>query len=805
VTRFGSRFVALVLLLLPGAAEAQSPIATIRGRVTGPERGQLGGIEVILRNEETGVTVTSVTDADGRYARLGLDPGTWTVSARRIGYRGAPSLPLRLALGMTLDVDLALRETATRLEPLEVVAEERTAADLASRVGQEEIRRTPVSGRNFTDLLALIPAVQLGGSSSQGGNVTLPGGRRSGTVIQMDGSGATSTFFGGEPRGSDRVPIPFSIDVVRELVVSANPIDVASGGYTGGVVNAVTRSGTNRWTGSLYGYLRDGALAGTEFSGAPASDFSAKQIGGFLSGPLMRDRMHLLLSVERQVHAEPVPGLPAPGSEPDPASNIHPDSVARLLSILRSGYGVEESAGILPQAQNEWALFGRLDWQLTGRHHLTFRYNHTALLVTRDRVQPGDLSGNAGDFEARGGSGVLRLGSALGKRWFNEVVIQRATEGRPRTAYSLLPRARVEVSSDFGGGALGLLATRCCNDGLLPNDLSENSWEVTDNLHYRRGAHALKLGGSAGFHSYRDNFFSNQQGEFVFASLSALEQGRPTQFTRALPDPGPDGRYFTSDDVRPLAEFSMREAALYLQDVIEAGPDVRVTAGVRYGLTRFRGAPARNQMLVDTFGLRNDVVPRSTTLDARLGVVWDVRNDGSRLVRAGIGTYTGRFPVALHSTGLLGTGLNTRVLTCADSVTPAPDYRRYAADASTIPTTCAGGSQADIPVSSVSLMDSMFGLPRSLKGSMGYEHRLGNAVVAAVGMLYARTTGYYFAADKNLGPERFRSAVEDRPVYAPLDGIRTTGGLAGRVIPGANRATRSFGGGRRPWRDCAIM
>jgi hypothetical protein len=189
---------------------------------------------------------------------------------------------------------------------------------------------------------------------------------------------------------------------------------------------------------------------------------------------------------------------------------------------------------------------------------------------------------------------------------------------------------------------------------------------------------------------------------------------------------------------------------------------------------------------------QNDVVPRSTTLDARLGVVWDVRNDGSRLVRAGIGTYTGRFPVALHSTGLLGTGLNTRVLTCADSVTPAPDYRRYAADASTIPTTCAGGSQADIPVSSVSLMDSMFGLPRSLKGSMGYEHRLGNAVVAAVGMLYARTTGYYFAADKNLGPERFRSAVEDRPVYAPLDGIRTTGGLAGRVIPGANRATRSF-------------
>jgi len=786
------RLAFLLTALLPGFALAQSPTTAIRGRITA-SGAALAGVEIILRSEATGVTLTAVTDPRGRYSRVGLDPGAWMLTARKPGYTAVRTLPLTLALGRTLDVDLVLMASALRLDSVVVLAQEKTAADRSVRIDEEQIRNTPVSGRSFTDLVALVPWVQLGGSSSQGGSITLPGGRRSGTLLQIDGAGASSTFFGGEPRGSDRVPFPYSIEVVKELEVSASPFEVTTGGFAGGVINAVTRSGTNRWEASLYGYLRDASITGADFSGAAVPDFRSRQFGAWISGPLRRDRMHLFLSIERQARNQPLSILPDPAGDPDPATGIHPDSVARLLAILQDVHGVAERAGILKQVENEWALFGRLDWQLGQRHHLALRYNRTMMLVSQDRILTSELSGHGGDFEARGSSAVLRLTSVLGSHGSNELVLQRATEPRPRTAYSLLPQAVVSVTSDFGDNRQGATVTaRCCNDPLLPTQLAESTWELTDNIHVRQGVHDLVLGGTLGRYAYQDDIFGGQRGSFTFSSLTELEHGRASLFTRSLPNPGPDGRYFTADDRQPFADFSMLDAAVYLQDVVELSRELRLTAGLRYGRIRFRGTPERNQALVHALGIRNDVVPNSEVLDARAGVVWDAAGDGSRLFRAGVGSFSGRFPAALYSAVLLADGLSSYALRCTGNAVPAVDYRSYRDDPASIPIQCAGGGQAILPVAEVVLMDSAVGVPRSIKASLGLEQRVGRRTVVGASLLYARTTGNYFPVDRNLRPPQFRSAVEDRPVFAPLTGIRATGGLAGQVIPDSNRITPGF-------------
>ncbi len=741
----------------------------------------------------------TMTRADGRFGRPGLSPSVWVLSVRKPGFVAIASRTVPLSIGATAAVEFRLRSEAVVLPELVVRGTDSairnpSATGIGQSIGARDLRDTPLNGRNFTEALALSPLVQLGAPgipNIAGGTVTFAGMRRGATQIQVDGATAASTFFGGEPRGSDRMPFALSLEAVRELEVVVAGYDAESG-PGGGAINAVTRSGTNRLQGTLYGFERGAELTGSDFSGLPPDGFHSRQEGFLLAGPFRKDRMHFVIGVERQDRNEPVAGLPAPSDAPDPDTGIHPDSVARILAILRARYGVDDVAGRFTQTQDEWALFARVDWQVSNRHHLIARFNRASVTQAYDRIAPTDLSGNGDTFRDRAGSAVVTFGSALSGALYNELMIQRATEPRTTTANSQLPQMTVFVGSDFGSAGLRQLTARCCNDNLTPSLLEESLWELREVATVRAAAHRLKAGVRVARADYLDNLFANQFGTFQFASLTDLDAGRPAQYSRALPAPGPDQRYFTADDISPLSDFHLTELALFAQDEWEAADGVHLTAGLRLESSRYGPAPVGNGPLQAQFGLSSHRVPRASRFVPRLALTWQPSAAHDLMVRAGIGLFAERIPAALVSLDYQNAGPNQLSLRCVGAAAPAPDYRSYRRDPATIPTACANGAGTPVPAT-LSLFDGPFTLPTTLKASLGVESTVLGSTRLSADVMFSRTTGNYFASDRNLLPEQFRSAVEDRPVFAPMSGIRPAGVTPGQVVVGANRTSAAFG------------
>ncbi len=324
---------------------------------------------------------------------------------------------------------------------------------------------------------------------------------------------------------------------------------------------------------------------------------------------------------------------------------------------------------------------------------------------------------------------------------------------------------------------------------MLPNNLEESTWEFVDNVNVRAGDHAFKFGAQFNSYSYVNFFFFRQQGRFRFRTLADFEANNPRDFTRSLPNPGPDGEFFTADDVIPLATYDTREFSVYAQDQWDVTPRLNVLVGARLDNTSFPDKAPLNQTLLDTLGLRTDVAPSNTYISPRLGITYDLSGDGRRLLRGGVGLFYGRFPSVLYSNALLNTGGNQLSLFCSGADTPLPDYQAYQADPNSVPTACAGGGAASPPTPNINLFEDGFNYPRSWKANLGFEQAMGDVMKLGFDFVFAKTTQNFYVTDENLLPEQFRSEVENRPVFAPRAAISTS---SGSVSFGANRVTSAF-------------
>jgi len=782
--------VALMLVgLSAGPVLAQETSGQIRGTVTADDGSPISAAEVAAANQETGVRTTTLTSSSGTYSFPSLLPGVYAVEVSRIGYRGAIRPNIRLSLGKTELVNFSLGTAAAELDPLIVEMDQSLIdpdeAGVIDLIGADLVDAIPVAGRNFSDLAALSPKVGVDVGDGSGGNFSLAGGRRGANLVQIDGAGSTGTFFGGEARGSDRIPFAFSIESVREFQIVSNGFDVEYGFFSGGVINAVTKSGTNEFHGSAFGFFRDDAITRDDFFGR-SPEFQSQQLGLTLSGPIIRDKLHFFIAAERQDRDQPVFGLPAPGSTPDPSLRAHPDSVARFLSILQNVYGIEDRAGEVTQTQDETSVFGRIDWQINNDHRLTLRHNFTDLNQEGDRISSNETFLNGGVFENESNSTVAQLTSTFTPNLWNEARIQYATEPRPREANTTLPEIETFVTSEFAGGDFQFTDFEAANDPVLPNNLEETTFELVNNLHYTTGDHKLKFGVHFNNFSYLNFFFFNQFGQFEFDDLEALENRVSSKFTRNLPFPGPDGEFNTADDVTPLADYDTREFSFYAQDTYRASDKLSITAGLRFDITSIPDeAPVNQDLLNSPLALSTDVVPEDQNISPRLSFTYDPSGEATDVFRGGAGLFFGRFPAVLYSNSLLNTGENQVFLQCDDEATPTPDFAAFAQSTDNIPTACVGSGFTFSP--NVNVFSEDFEYPRTWKASLGYERRLSNDLTLSFDGLYSTTAQNFAVEDRNLAGEQFRPGVSGRPVFAPVDEISESSGEPGfgdnRAVP----------------------
>lgn len=796
----GPLLVALLLLTAPAEAGAQNATTgAIRGRVTTADGGFAAAAQVTATNLATGFIRGALAGDDGRYQLLLLPPGTYTVRAQRIGMRPAVADSIRVRLNEASTVDLRLQSSAVTLEEVAVTGARELQVDtkqtgVAEFVGEREIENLPTLGRDFTDFIALSGLVSPQPEVSTGGTFAIGGGRTSGVNVQIDGADANLGFFG-ESRGGARIPFTFSLQSIREFQVITNGYDVEFGNYSSGIVNVVTQGGTNEFHGGLQATVRSNRLANRDFlqtvprfssTGAESTtvtlggrrprEYDVRQYSLNLSGPILRDKLHYLVSYDGQRRTDPFDAISPEGT------GVPQATIEEFTSILETVYGqrnARNEMGYFDKTDNVDVLFGRLDWTASPSHRLSLRANYADYAAENDGLQfGGNRARTFGSvFADRNLSVVGELNSVLGAQTFNVFRVQFAEEKRPRTSNNFLPLAVVNVTTsrrlEYGGSGI-----------TYRNRLRESKVQIVDNLTINRGDHTFKLGTNNLFTEIYNKFWLFGNGQFTFASLDDFRNRRPSQYTRLIPEAGPRA---------PETTFRVFEFSAYGQDEWQVTDKLVGTLGVRWDMSRYptEFASVRRVDTLPAIGLKTGSSPEDLgNFSPRASLAYDLFGDQQHVVRAGVGYFFGRVPAVLGSN--VGTGSNPYLsLNCqgfdALGVPRAPDpaYESFDPSGDANPATCrSGGALAGDR--EYTFWGESFEYPQTFKASLGYEGRVGTGTRFGVDLLFGRSSNQFTTRDLALraAPGRFATGEGNRPIYV-------AGPLSTWSLFGANPAARS--------------
>jgi hypothetical protein len=637
-------------------------------------------------------------------------------------------------------------------------------------VTDSTIARLPAH-RDFTELARLAPQVNLGvfALSFAGQPDRLNG-------LQVDGT-TNNDLFNTNETGNGTIGgfgdlTALNLEAIEDLQVITAPFDVRYGNFAGGLVNAVTKSGSNRLKGTVYGYAENQSLTGRDAAGHRAADFTRNELGLTLGGPVVRDRLALFINAGLRRQDNPLP-FPAPspdstGGADSAGVGIRYASVVRFRDLLRNTYGVDPGTFTsIPDRLPSASLFAKVTTQLgvNSRLEVSHNYFHANTRIGGYHGEYGALSFSSNGLSVPLTVNATRLNwaTAFARRWTNELIL-----GHLHETNECLPTvdfAAVEVLADAGGMAAG--AWEGCR-GLVT---AQSSWEVTNNLGLAAGAHRLTLGMHHELLHLLNAHGAPSTGIWRFDNLDSLEQGKPNQYVRDLPGPlAPGG---------PRADFPVRQLGFYLQDQWTPTLRLTLTAGVRLEVPYLPTLPPENPELLSQLGISTAVIPSGNALwSPRLGLNYDLSGQGTTFLRGGIGLFAARPPYFWFREAYVTTGQQLLQLDCQGEATPA-----FTLDPAHQPTQCEGLEQA-LPI--IAYFDPDFRFPRNLKIAIGGDHRLPWGVVGTVDLLYTRGVSQFEVHDVNLLPAAGASAGEGgRALYGTID---STDGVSQ-----ANRRDPTFG------------
>lgn len=766
------RFCAVLLAaLLMGAgwataASAQAvTTAAITGRVTNAEEQGVAGAQVTATNTQTGSVSRVVTRADGRYLLPGLQPGQYRITASALGLGTQTRNDVQLSLGQTGQFDFSLAVEAITLEGITVTTE-RNAVISQGRTGPSAIvsdstlRRSPTITRDLQDFTRLVPQIAV--TNTETGAVSGGGRNNRYNQLQIDGT-ASNDLFGlsgsGSPSGQAGAKA-ITLEAIQELQVVLAPFDVRQNGFTGAAVNAITRSGTNEFHGSIAGFTRNEALAGEyiDFDGDPSGpleEFENTEIAGSFGGPVVRDRAFFFLAGERTRRVDPLNFVA--GSDPDEGvTTLQAQEVANYLSTL--GYDAG-TVGDLNREQESTNLFGRLDFNVGQNNRLTIRHNY--ITGDRDSFSRSSSSytlGNGGYVQnSTTNSSVLQLNSSLGNGMFNEL---RLGYNRVRDFRSFggseFPRVTVEYGSRSVVAGTENFSGR--------NVLDQDAFEITNDLTIPFGAHTFTVGTSNEFSQFSNLFVRNAFGNYTFGSFADLQAGTPERYEYSylcqtgLPNCTVNGQ--------ERAEFGVNRYSLYAQDRWDAADNLQLTLGLRVDAAQLPDAPAENPAVVTAYGRSTAEVPGTTFLfNPRFGFNWDMRGDQTTQVRGGAGLFSGRTPYVWISNAYGNTGLDYVRFTCSGTnSSTSDDPPAFVADPFAQPTGCTGGAGSVTP-NEINLVDPDFKSPQVARFALGIDQLLPGGFIGTLEGLYTRTINDVLYQNLRVELDSLGRTVEGRPRY----------------------------------------
>ena len=681
--------VAIISLAAAASAAAQSQITTavIDGTVVDASGAVLPGVEVEIRNADTNLTRTLTTDRDGRFAALQLPPGRYTITLRLSGFATLVQEGVVATVGETVRLTPTMKlsgiaETVTVTTTSPAVETTRTTA--ASTLDETTIESTPILGRKFEDLLTLTPGVSIV-QGPDGDEITFAGQRGVFNNISLDGGDYTNGFFG-EQVGGQRAAIDITLEAVKQFQVIATGASAEFGHTAGGVVNVITKSGTNQITGSLFHYQRVEGLTSNTSDGKPLDGFHREQFGGTVGGPMVRDKAFYFVALEgvrenlRRSNLSEAIGTPCAVSAPTLAANealIAGSAECQRLALLgffRRVRGQEEGQPVEHSINNN-ATLAKVDWSLSPRNNLSVSYNFDYSKNTNQTFDVATYGNSANGIEGPSKINVVNLNlfSTVTANKLNEFHTTFSREDRPRSA---------TPSSVPADTAMGFATTfRFGNPFFLGPDIDETVKRVQlkDNFSIIAGRHTVKTGGEWIHTNNAQIFRGFFEGRYIFDSVpgflryaSPAAPGGFGPFTvgcsngafvtapatcpaGSTPTGGPLLFYLQSSspdgvarDAAGASDINNEEFALFVQDRWQAGHGLTVDYGLRWDGQKM---PSTVDPKTTAYGgfLNDPRFPSDGTIhnqwnqfQPRGGFAWDVAEDGKSVVRASAGIYYAR-------------------------------------------------------------------------------------------------------------------------------------------------------------------
>jgi hypothetical protein len=656
---------------VPGAY-AQTT-ATISGAVTDGSGAVVPGASVVATHVATGASRSTVADASGRYRLPGLQVGEYKLDASYQGFKTVTRSGITLVVGQEAVVDIPLQVGAVS-EIVEVTGEapllETTTAVLGSVVEQKQILELPLNGRSFTELATLQAGAvvsQTGGisvSQGYGSKISISGGRFTSNLFMLDGTVLNDSY---NSAGSAAGGVVSGVEAIREFKVITNAYSAEYGQHTGGVVNAISKSGTNSFHGSVYDFLRNDNLDAPRwednaFNGGEKPEFRRNQFGAAIGGPIAHDRTFFFTNYEglrSNLGNIAVVGVPDAQARAGILNGQNYAGTAGFAVVrplidklwpLPPGTGTPKGAGIVeftrveeqPSEQNY--LTGRVDHKLSDNDSIFGRYT-----IDRGSTQPYASMNSVFDQTTRNQFVTAQYDRVISPTLLNSVNVGYT---RTRTAsLGLIAPGFERVSftdSSLGIGVVtvagGIRSTGSGNTD--PRTFILNNFQVRDDVSWSHGRHAMKTGFSFSRLQHNDNSPRQPSGQFDFPSMSALLRNEPNNALIT----------FNEDASRYIRQNVI---GAYFQDDMQLGSTLALNIGVRWEpFTLSREKTGKGHIaLEDKFYELNangtnrygpsDIVvqnsnftnnPSLNSFAPRVGIAWTPGN-GRTTLRAGAGFF----------------------------------------------------------------------------------------------------------------------------------------------------------------------
>jgi len=743
---------------------------SLSGQIVDQNGEPLIGSTISAVHLPTGTFYGAGTDLNGNYRIDNMKVGgPYRVNATYIGQNDVTLENIYVKLGQVSRQNLTLGENATQIEEIVVTATAGSTGQnsgTSTNISTEQIELMPTLNRSLSDYTRLTPQSR----STFGGGTSLGGQNNRYNAIYVDGA-VNNDVFGltdNGQNGGDSGIAPFSIDAIDQIQVVLSPFDVTFGGFAGGGISAVTKSGTNCLTGTAYYFNQNEGIAGKtngllldrigSDEGTRLDEFNNTTYGLSLGGPIVKDKVFFFVNAEIQDDQTPQPFA----GEYD--GNTSLEEIEQLGSFLRDTYGYDPGDfGNRVSSVESTKLFAKVDFNLNEDHKLTLRHNY----VDASNLDLNGSSNTTINFANNGelrpnttNSSALELNSRIGNNMSNNLIV----------GYTTVVDDRDPLGQDFpsvfirdGDGAISF-----GGDAFSPaNFLEQKTLTITDNFKIYKGDHTFTIGTHNEFISIDNLFIRQNFGSYFYLSLDNFYNDIVTGYDRSfsLVDD------ITGDASGARAEFNAAQFGLYIQDEWAASNKLTLTGGLRVDLPVLQTDPRiaadfNSTTLVaiseqyDLQGARGGQAPSAQLMfSPRLGFNYDASINTR--VRGGLGIFTSRIPFVWPGGMYSNNGFTIGGIDEDDI-----DNLSFSADPLNQP------ASANVALGQIDLFAEDFRYPQVFRASLALDQDFGDGWSASLEGMYTKTLNNVFYQNVNSDPTvdfNWTNGDDDRPIFTRTD------------------------------------